>query len=532
MAAASFVEGTAALAAALAAAAVLVLRDPRSRALAMPVALILALGAVALISGSSISDDVSGRVGLVGAAGVVGLVLLVVLTVAFVRRPGWFVIAVVLTLPFRIPVPTGADDTANLLLPLYGVLAAGVLAHLWRVFRTDEEWPREDPRARRVFVALAIVVVLYALQSLYSPDLEHAVKTLGFFYVPFAVAMVLLVELRWSRQLVLQVLAVTVGLALLFAAVGFVEWATGRLLISNEKVLAANDLKPYFRVNSLFFDPNVYGRFLAIVMVTLAGVLLWAPARRDVARVAVGLALLWAALVLTLSESSFAALLVGLAVLAALRWRSLPVLAVCGAGILIGVVLLVAAPGPARPAHQLVLRRGHGVERPREADPRRPGDGGRPPDRGLRLGLVLRAVPQARAPPLLVPHLGRVAHDPGHGGRGAGGDRPRRLRVAAVERVRARVRRAARDAAAPPGGRRAGGALRGGGGVLRAAAAHAGVRRLPRGPADLDAAGDGRGAAARGSRGRSPGFAIRSRRAGRSDLAGSYPVLLCVARPS
>ena len=37
-------------------------------------------------------------------------------------------------------------------------------------------------------MALAIVVVLYALQALYSTDLEHAVKTLGFFYVPFAVA--------------------------------------------------------------------------------------------------------------------------------------------------------------------------------------------------------------------------------------------------------------------------------------------------------------------------------------------------------
>jgi hypothetical protein len=193
-------------------------------------------------------------------------------------------------------------------------------------------------------VALAIVVVLYAVQALYSSDLEHAVKTLGFFYVPFAVGMRLLVELRWSRRLVLQALYLTVGLALLFAAVGFVEWATGRLLISNDKVLAANDLKPYFRVNSLFFDPNVYGRFLALVMVVLAGVLLWAPARRDVARVAVGLALLWAALVLTLSESSFAALLVGLAVLAALRWRSGPVLAVCGAGILIGLVLILAAP--------------------------------------------------------------------------------------------------------------------------------------------------------------------------------------------
>ena len=30
-------------------------------------------------------------------------------------------------LPFRIPVPTGNDDTASLLLPLYVVIAAGVL---------------------------------------------------------------------------------------------------------------------------------------------------------------------------------------------------------------------------------------------------------------------------------------------------------------------------------------------------------------------------------------------------------------------
>jgi O-antigen ligase len=197
---------------------------------------------------------------------------------------------------------------------------------------------------RRLAQALAVVVVLYALQALYSSDVEHAVKTVGFFYVPFAVTFRLLVEVRWSRRLLLQALAVTVGLALLFAAVGFVEWATGRLLISNEKVLAANDLKPYFRVNSLFFDPNVYGRFLALVMVVLAGVLVWAPAQRDVTRVAVALALLWAALVLTLSESSFAALLVGLAALAALRWRPWPVVAACGVLVAVGVALVVLAP--------------------------------------------------------------------------------------------------------------------------------------------------------------------------------------------
>ena len=342
---ASFVEGTVALAAAVAAAGVLVLRDPRARAWAMPVALLLALAAVGLISGSELTEDLSGRASLVAVGGAVGAVVVLALAVAFVKRPGWFVLAVIFTLPFRIPVPTGSDDTASLLVPLYGVLAAGVLAHLWRVSRGQaEDVLRDDPRAQRVLQALAIVVVLYALQAYYSSDLEHAVKTLGFFYVPFAIGMRLLVDIRWSRRLVLQALGITVGLALLFAAVGFVEWATGRLLISNEKVLSANDLKPYFRVNSLFFDPNVYGRFLALVMVVLAGVLLWAPARRDVARVAVGLALLWAALVLTLSESSFAALLVGLAVLAALRWRSLPVIAVCGAAVAIGLALIVLAP--------------------------------------------------------------------------------------------------------------------------------------------------------------------------------------------
>jgi O-antigen ligase len=345
LAVANFAEGTVALAAALAAAGVLVLREPRSRALAMPVALVLAAAAVGLLSASSIQDQLDARLGLLAVAGVVGALAVVALAVLLYRRPALVVLLTIAALPFRIPVPTGHDDTASLLLPLYVVIAAGCLAHLWRALRAPEEPPREDPRTRRLTLALAIVVVLYALQALYSSDVEHAVKTMGFFYVPFAVSLRLLLEVRWSRRLLLQALGLTVGLALLFAAVGFVEWATGRLLISNEKVLAANDLKPYFRVNSLFFDPNVYGRFLALVMVVLAGVLLWAPARRDVTRVAVALALLWAALVLTLSESSFAALLVGLAVLAALRWSPLPVAAVCGLGVIVAVGLIALTPG-------------------------------------------------------------------------------------------------------------------------------------------------------------------------------------------
>ena len=95
------------------------------------------------------------------------------------------------------------------------------------------------------------------------------------------------------------------GLALVFVAIGFVEYATRSLLL-NPKVIASNELEEYFRVNSLFFDPNIYGRFLALVMLGLAGVLLWERRPRTAALAAVALAVLWGGLVLTLSQSSFA----------------------------------------------------------------------------------------------------------------------------------------------------------------------------------------------------------------------------------
>ena len=85
-------------------------------------------------------------------------------------------------------------------------------------------------------------------------------------------------------------------------------------------MIAANQFESYFRVNSVFWDPNVYGRFLALVMMALAAFMLWS--RRPRVALATGgvLAVLWGGLVLTFSQSSFAALLAGLAVLAALRW--------------------------------------------------------------------------------------------------------------------------------------------------------------------------------------------------------------------
>src|SRR4029079_5343540 len=88
-------------------------------------------------------------------------------------------------------------------------------------------------------------------------------------------------------------------------------------LCLNQKVVAANQYDNYFRVNSLFFDPNVYGRFLALVMVAVTAIVLWSPKRDDVLACAALLAWLLAGLVTSFSQSSIAALLLGLAVLAA-----------------------------------------------------------------------------------------------------------------------------------------------------------------------------------------------------------------------
>jgi O-antigen ligase len=57
------------------------------------------------------------------------------------------------------------------------------------------------------------------------------------------------------------------------------------------------------------------------------------------------LAVLWAGIVLSFSQSSFAALLLGLAVLAGFRWGWRPVVAAGAAAAVVGLAVVVAAPG-------------------------------------------------------------------------------------------------------------------------------------------------------------------------------------------
>src|SRR3954453_5983968 len=154
----------------------------------------------------------------------------------------------------------------------------------------------------------------------------------------------LLTSVEWSPRVVTGSFGIAVGLAVVFAVVGFAEYATKHIFL-NQKLIESNQFESYFRVNSLFFDPNIYGRFLALVMIGLAAALLWPRRPRDVAISTAVLAILWAALILSFSQSSIAALLVGLAVLAALRFGPRPVIALGAVVALIGLVVVLAAPG-------------------------------------------------------------------------------------------------------------------------------------------------------------------------------------------
>jgi O-antigen ligase len=286
------------------------------------------------------------------AAVVLGALVVIAGLVLVMRRdPRAFPVLAVIALPFRLPI--AADGrTVNLLLPLYAVVAAGVLAHLLprlpvpfrvlgRLGGNDSVPPTQAPMLLDWLLLASLG--LYTLQIAYSSDPGKGAENLLFFYIPFGLLYVLLREAPWTRGLLLTCLAAAVTLAVLFAGVGFIEYYRKALFL-NPKVVAANEYDNYFRVNSLFFDPSIYGRFLALVMIAVTTVVLWGREKRTQLWGAAILAWLLAGLVTSFSQSSIAALLLGLAILAAWRWDVRGTVYVSVALAAIAAVFVLLAP--------------------------------------------------------------------------------------------------------------------------------------------------------------------------------------------
>jgi O-antigen ligase len=261
------------------------------------------------------------------------LALLAALAVLFRSRPNLLAVCAVVALPFRFSLLSGG--TGGVLLVLYVVIGAGALALVASGGR------REEPPIGLLERALAAFVVLYAIQALYTPDLSKAIQEVGFFFVPFALLFVLLRGVAWERALLERCARAVVALALAFVAVAAVEYASRRLLFHT----ALNSNQRYFRVNSLFYDPNIYGRFLALTMILVAAAVMWERSSRAILIASAVLLVLWLGLLGSVSQSSIVALLAGLAVIGGARFSPRTTAAVATLVVAVAVVVAIAASG-------------------------------------------------------------------------------------------------------------------------------------------------------------------------------------------
>jgi putative inorganic carbon (hco3(-)) transporter len=244
--------------------------------------------------------------GAVLAAGV-GAVLL--------RWPWLVAFAALACVPARIPV-TIADEEANLLLPLYGVVAGAAVALAVQFLRGDERTRELGP----VAWPLAGFAAWAGATMLWTDDVRQGSIALLAFVLPFGLLAVAIARLEWSRRILSWLYAQLVVMALAFAAIGVYQWLT-RDVFWNPKVIVGNAYAPFYRVNSVFWDPSIYGRFLVVAILASLVLVLYGGGGKIVLVSGVAIVAIWTGLVFSFSQSSFIALIVGVLGAAALAWR-------------------------------------------------------------------------------------------------------------------------------------------------------------------------------------------------------------------
>jgi hypothetical protein len=272
---------------------------------------------------------------------IVGLVVAALLGRVLARRPWVWLLLLGLALPVRIPISVGGTD-ANLLVPLYGVIVLGLFTWFWLARAGERVW-----RGTPLDLPLLLFVGFTLTSLCWSSDITEAATKITFFWIPFLLLYVLAAQL-WRRGRALPVLGITtMAMAVPVALLAVGEYAT-RQVLWNHRLEQANVYSRFFRVNSIFYDPNILGRYLVVAM--LIGVAIAWLKRAD-GRVLVAVAaaeIMYAAgLVVTYSRSSALMLMIGLFIMSLRLFRPRRV-------ILIAVIIgLVGAVGAVAGSHQV-----------------------------------------------------------------------------------------------------------------------------------------------------------------------------------
>ncbi len=251
---------------------------------------------------------------LLGAAAVVGVLLAVGGAYLIGRWPFVLPFAALACVAARIHVHVGSTE-ANLLVPMYLVVAAAAFLLAW-------ELSRGDPRVKElgpVAWPLAAFVGWGGISMLWTQDVRQGAIELLFFYLPFGLLAIALARLAWTRLIALGLLVELTAMAVVFSAIGIYQYET-RDVFWNPKLLVSNAYAPFFRVNSVFWDPSIYGRFLVVAILALLVVVLFVGDLRAVLGATAAIAVVWAGLYFSYSQSSFAALAAGVVILAIFAW--------------------------------------------------------------------------------------------------------------------------------------------------------------------------------------------------------------------
>jgi hypothetical protein len=257
----------------------------------------------------------------------VGALATILLAILLVRYPAIVPVALVAAAPFRIPITLGEEE-AFLLLPLYFVLAASVVALSYRMARGER--PAAPPFL--LTLPLATLVAFTATSFLWTWDEREGGIALAFFVFPFVAGFGVLARAPLAPWLPRALLGTLVALGSLFAAIGIWQAQTRTLFFARD-VEVANAYTSFFRVTSLFKDPSLYGRYLIVPIAVLLVAILLRRGRTVEWVIAAGfVAFLFWGLYFSYSQSSFVAL-----------FAATFAVALVGAGRRLRILLLVCA---------------------------------------------------------------------------------------------------------------------------------------------------------------------------------------------
>ncbi len=318
-----------ALLAALGVGLLLVERGPAVR---LPAIFVTLVGVVPLAAGQGPAlGSIERHPALAVAAGAAALGVLVLGTACALR---WPIVVPVAGLVFALRMPLANPiRPIHYLVPLYLVLLSGLAALVVESVRRRAVPPGLGP----IGWLLAAHLVLAAASLQWTGDLTRGSFEIVATYAPLGLLAGFVARMQGARRFLVAVPSVQIVVATVMGVVAVIEHVRRHNYVTNDKVDVTYAYSGLFRANSLLYDPSMFGRVEVLALVTIVSLAVAGRARVSTLVALLTAPVMFAGIVFSVSQTSFAALAGGLAMIAAILWRRRVAIAL-GVG-----VLLVAA---------------------------------------------------------------------------------------------------------------------------------------------------------------------------------------------